>query len=180
MKIDTILYKGLINKDLRVSYIYSYDRDGQYQTIKQKPSGRYSLFQSFSIDISEGFEKPDVFVPANRYYQFTQLLSSTVKKISENLYDLFPNIGQPEFDIDSRTLERFQTEQALMSGGMTMMPAVYADESNTTHAGIRISSSIGNKSMTLPFEDAIPISKMFETFDPQVFGLSMLKIFGRM
>lgn len=180
MKIDSVLYRGLINKDLRVTYMYSYDTEGMYQTIKQKMSGRYSLFQSFSIDISEGYEKAHVFIPSNRYYQFTQLLGSAVKKISENLLDLFPNIGQPEFDIDSRTLERFQTEQALTTGGMTMMPAVYVDATNATFAGIRISSCVGNTSIVIPFEDAIPMSKMFETFDPHMFGLSMLKIFGKM
>ena len=176
-KISSPLYQGFINKDLSVNYIYEFDDVGKYQTISQNSSGKIIIRPSFYIIISEGFEKPSLFIPAMKYHHFAQLITSANKKISDNLYDIFPNITSIEFEIDSRTLQRFQTEQAMSTGGFTAVPCVYADSTSTCYPGIRIGNTKG--SIVIPLEDAIPIAHLFNTFDPNLYGLSMLRILGK-
>lgn len=179
MKIDSTLFRGIIDKDLKVILNYQFEEGGQFQTILKHTNGKIYINPSYALSITEGFGKPNIFIPGNRYYQFLSLLNNTIKAISENLYQLFPNIGKVEFDIDSRTLERFQTEKALSTAGMTMMPAVWVDTTSSSYPGIRISTNINNSSICIPFEDAIPINKMLDTFDPNAYSLSMLRILGK-
>ena len=118
-----------------------------------------------------------MFIPAYKYFQFVLLLKKTIKKISANLYDIFPNINSSEFEVDSRVLERFQTEQAMASGGMTMVPCVWVDQASQCYPSIRVTSLNGN--VVIPLEDAMSISQMLQTFDPHQFGLSVLRILGK-
>lgn len=177
MRIDTTLYKGFVNKDLRVSYLYNFEQSGQFQTIVQKDNGNVTIRPAFGISISEGFGKCHMFIPSNKYYSFASLLKKSVKLISDNLYDIFPNINRIEFEIDSRVMERFQTEQALTTNGMTMVPAVWIDSTNSCYPGIKVNTTNGY--ITIPLEDAIPISKMLNSFEPHSFGLSILRIIGK-
>lgn len=177
MKIDTCLYKGFINSDLRCSFIYQFEQDGQFQTIKTRPSGNVGISPSFGISISEGYDKNRIYMPAARYYPFATLLDKTVKLVSENLYEIFPDVNNTEFEIDSRALERFQTEKAMSTAGFTMVPAVWVNETSQCFPGIRISQQ--NGFVVVPLEDAIPMSKMFLSFDPHNYALSMLRILGK-
>lgn len=177
MRIDSLLYKGFVNKDLRVSYVYNFEASGKFQTVIQKQNGDISIYPSFGISISEGYDKGRLYLPANRYYPFTSLLKKSIKIISDNLYEIFPNINKIEFEVDSRVLERFQTEQAVNTNGMTMVPSVWVDSTSTCYPGIRISTN--NCTITIPLEDAIPISKMLSSFEPHSYGISMLRILGK-
>lgn len=177
MRIDSTLFKGFVNKDLRVVYSYNFEPTGQFQTIIQKDNGNVVIRPSFGISISEGFDKSRLFIPANKYYPFVSLLRKTIKLISDNLFEIFPNINNIEFEIDSRVLERFQTEQAMATSGMTMVPTVWVDQTSACFPGIKVTSM--NGSVDIPLEDAIPISEMLKSFEPNIFGLSILRIIGK-
>lgn len=177
---DTQLYKGSkesVNPSLLVSYLYDFQMDGNFPTIKEKRSGGYSISPSFGISISEGFDKPRIFIPGIRYYAFSTLFERAIKLVSENLFTLFPNVNKIEFEIDSRALERFQTEKALATAGMSAYPAVWCNEMNECYPGIRINNKQG--SVTIPMEDAIPLSEMFKRFDPILYSINMLRFFGK-
>jgi hypothetical protein len=74
--------------------MYTFEQDGKYQTVLQKDNGNISIMPAFSISISEGFEKSRMFLPSSKYFQFVLLLKKTVNVISDNLYDIFPNINK--------------------------------------------------------------------------------------
>lgn len=177
MRVDSILYRGFVNKDLRVTYVYKFESDGKFPTIVQRDNGNVVIYPSYGLSISEGFEKSQIYIGMNKYYSFASLLNKCVKLISDNLYDIFPNINKIEFEIDSRMMERFQTEQALSTNGLTMFPAVWTDGSGTCFPGIQI--NMINGSITIPLEDAISIGTMLQTFEPNHFGLSILRILGK-
>ncbi len=177
---DTQLYKGSkesVNPGLMVTYLYDFEVGGNFPTIKEKRNGSYSINPSFGISISEGFDKPRIFIPGIRYYAFSTLFEKAIKLISENLFTIFPNVNKIEFEIDSRALERFQTEKALTTAGMSAYPAVWSDETNACYPGIRINTKQGY--VTIPLEDAIPLSEMFKRFDPILYSINMLRFFGK-
>lgn len=181
MRVDTPLFRGTqesVNKNLLVSYVYMFEPTGQFQTVKERSNGNITINPSFGISISEGFDKPRIFIPGSKYHAFLTLLTKVTTLVSENLYEIFPNINKIEFEIDSRVLERFQTEKALTTAGMTAIPAVWVDETSSCYPGIRINTSNGY--VTIPFEDAIPMCEMFKSFDPIVYSINMLRFFGRM
>lgn len=178
MRIDSTLFRGFVDKNLRVTYSYKFESTGTFQTIMQKNETTY-ISPSFSIMIGGKFGEPYLFIPSSKYYYFIGMLDKTIKLISDNLYDLFPDIGKIEFEVDQRILERFQTEKAMSTGGITMMPSVWVNPTDGTFPGIKIETDIKNQSLIIPFEDAIPISRMFQTFDPHLCGLSMLRILGK-
>ena len=178
MKLNTVVYRGFINRDLRVEYVYQFEAEGQWATITQRPnSSIVNIKPSYGIAISEGFDKARLWVPYTKYYTFVCILEKAIKLISEHMFELFPRVGSNEFEVDSRVLQRFQTEQALASNGFTVMPCVWADAYNQCHAGMRISTT--GESIAIPLEDALPISKFFNTFDPNGFGLSLLRLLGK-
>lgn len=177
---DTQLYKGSkesVNPQMLVTYIYDFQMDGNFPTIKEKRNGGYTINPSFGISISEGFDKPRIFIPGIRYFAFSTLFDKAIKLVSENLFTIFPNVNKIEFEIDSRALERFQTEKALASAGMSAYPAVWCDETNACYPGIRINTKQG--SVIIPLEDAIPLNELFKRFDPICYSISMLRFFGK-
>ena len=177
MRIDSVLYRGFVDKDLRVTYIYNFESYGKFPTIIQKDNGNVVIYPAYALSISEGFDKPHVYIPTNKYHSFVSLLEKCIKLVSDNLYDIFPNVNKIEFETDSRVLERFQTEQALSTNGITMIPAVWTDGSGSCFPGIQI--NMMNGSITIPFEDVISIGQMLKTFEPNQFGLSILRIIGK-
>lgn len=177
MRIDTTIHKGIINDALRVSYVYSFEPAGKFQTIREKENGNVTISQSFGISISEGFDKARIYLPANKYYPFATLMEKTVNNISKNLYEIFPNVGKLEFDVDSRALERFQTEKALNVAGMTAIPTVWSDSTGMCYPAIKI--NIVGGSVSIPLEDAISISSMLNKFDPFNYAISLLRVMGK-
>lgn len=180
MTYDTQIYKGTrtsINPDLSIIYQYDFQTNGDYVTVKRKKNGGYMINPSFSITISEGFEKNRIFLPGMYYYPFTTLLEKIVKQTSENLFTLFPDINKMEFEIDAKALERFQTEKALMVAGMTASPCIWVNKIGETFPAIQIKSKYGM--IEIPLEDAIPIVELLKGFDPMVYSISMLRFFGK-
>ena len=92
MRIDSVLYRGFINKDLRVTYIYNFESSGKFPTIIQKDNGNVVIYPAYALSISEGFDKPHVYIPTNKYHSFVSLLEKCIKLVSDNLYDIFPNV----------------------------------------------------------------------------------------
>lgn len=181
MYYDTQLYRGSndsINKELLVVYTYDFSTTGDFPTVKTKPNGKQVIYPSFSISISEGFDKNRIFLPSNKYYVFKTLFSKAIKIVSENLFEIFPNINKIEFEADERVLERFQTEKALSVSGMTAMPCVWTNPQNECFPAIKIESKYG--CVSIPLEDAIPLEAMFTSFDPIVYSLTMLHFFGKL
>lgn len=179
---DTVLYRGgreSCNKSLRITYTYSYNpATEKFATVHEKQNGNgVYIDPSYSLSISEGFEKPRIFIPGNKYFAFISLLNKAVDLVSENLFTLFPNVNKQEFESDSRALERFQTEKALAVCGITAMPIVWSDETGVCYPAIKFSSTIGN--VSIPLEDAIQIKELLNHFDPICYSATMLTFFEK-
>lgn len=173
-RVEAILFRGYLNNEFRCSFIYTLTVEGKFKTVVQRDEGSYTIHPSYILNISEGYERPSLYISSRRFYQFITLLNKTVKVIQDNLYDIFPNVNRTEFEIDSRTLERFQTEQALSTAGMTMMPAVWMDSSSQCYPGIRIMTTDRPGGITIPLEDAIPFAELLHGFDANAFGINLL------
>lgn len=180
MTYDMTIYRGSKesnNPDFIITYQYKFEQNGEYPTVKRKKNGGYIISPSFSISLSEGFDRNRLFIPSSLYYPFISLFDKSVKLISDNLFILFPDISRMEFEVDPKALERFQTEKALTTAGMTGMPSTWVNKFNETFAALRISSKYGV--ITIPIEDAVAINELFKTFDPMVYSISMLRFFGK-
>lgn len=179
---DTTIFRGSkdsCNKDLRITYIYSYANElEKFPTVREKNNGNgVTIDPSFAMSISEGFEKGRLFIPGNKYFAFISLFDKAVDLISDNLYTLYPNISRVDFEIDSKALERFQTEKALAVAGITAMPSIWCDEMNKSYPSVKFNSVLGT--VNIPLEDAIQIREMFKRFDPICYAASMLHFFAR-
>ena len=173
-RIESILMKGYVNKGLRMSYVYNLELDSKYNTIVETDEGNIKIYPAYMICISEPYPGPRVFISSMKYFTFVVLLEKSVKLIQENLFELFPNVGKVEFDMDDSALERFQKEKALSSADITIIPVVYTDSTSTCSPGLRISIENKDSSIVIPLEDAIAMNRLFSTFDPNIYGLSIL------
>ncbi len=178
MKINYKIYRGSVDKNLSVTYAYTYTDVGDFQTVTQRDNGSVTIIPSYGINISRGFNQEHIYITSNQYYVFTSLLLKTVKMISDHLYEIFPNVGKVEFEIDTKTLERFQIEKAIAADGITMIPTVWVDETNQCFPGIQI-NTLKLGTIKIPLQDAIPMSLMFKSFDPLATSLTMLRICGK-
>lgn len=173
-RIESVIFKGNTNKSLTVSYIFNANTEGKFKCIEEDEKGNIKLYPGYLIQINPGYPLPRIFISPRKYYTFTLLLEKSVKLIQKNLFDLFPNVNQTEFETDDRALERFQTEKALSGAGITIVPAVYVDSSNQCYPGLRISLEDKPDSVTIPLEDAMGISHMFKSFEPHTYGMTIL------
>ena len=174
MRIDTTLFKGIINKNLLCSYIFQYEEAGQFQTIRVRQSSQTKVITPcYSIAISEGYDKNRLFIPSTKYASFVCLFHKSVKLVQENIYDIFPKMDQTDMEVDTRALQRFQTEKAMSTAGLTITPSIWVDEGSQTYPGIRCSGS-GN--VTIPMEDAIALDQVLKNFDPTQFMISMITL----
>lgn len=178
MRINYKMYRGSTDKNLTVQYVYQFEPSGDFQTVMQRENGTVSILPSFGISVSNGYDRDRVYITSNQYFQFTSLLERCVKLVSDHLYEIFPNVGRAEFEIDTKTLERFQTEKAMAADGITMVPEVWVDETNQCYPGIRI-NTLKLGTIRIPLQDAIAISKMLSTFDPHLFSISLLRVCGK-
>lgn len=177
--INMRLFRGQINRDLLVNYLYQY-RDGnnpenKYPSVRMtQPSQSLVIDPSFGLSISEGFEKDRLFVPGSKWFQFTTLFSKTITEISKVLYEIFPNISGTDIDIDNRALDMFKTERACSTCGFTMLPCIWFDTTNQGYPAIQIDGL--NGSCKIPFEDAIPLNAILNNVDPLTYGLQVLSL----
>lgn len=172
------LYKGMdINKDLQVSMNVVYDYDSQYTTIKI--SGNNITFnRSYTLSISEGYEKPHIFVTSNEWAPFVSILRKSIKLIQENFHNIFPAQGRiNREDIDMKELERFQTEKCMFLNGISIIPIIYSTEYEN-FPGIMVRNK-RNESVRIPFEDAIIISEVLDKIEPNLLSIQYLQMLMR-
>lgn len=173
-RIESVLYKGIVNRSLTVAYVYFLRLEGKYKMIEEDNNGNIHIYPSYLIQLNPGFPNPRFFISPRQYFSFIAMFDKSVKLIQENLFELFPNVSKSEFEIDERALNRFQTEKALCTANLIMMPSVYVDSTNQCYPGLNISSTDKSGSITIPLEDAIAINQLFKTFDPNTFGMNVL------
>ena len=173
-KINHLLMKGTVDKDLYVTYRYKFSNE-EYPTIKQF-NGLISIAPTYSITISRNFED-SIFIPDRQYFSFVELLSKTTRAISDELYKLFPDINDIEFGIDHKMLDIFRVEKAMSTNGITMLPTVWVDSTSKCYPGIEISGN--NRCFKFPLEDAIIMNRLFDVFDPINMGMNMLRMLGK-
>ena len=183
-KLNTLLMNGYVDKDLKVKYSFNLETESKFQTVYESQKGDIYLSPYYSITITEGFQRPSVFITGRQYHGFVRLLDKSIQLIKENFYELFPNPNQMEFEVDSNVLERFITEKAMSSVGITIVPCVWVDTQQLSYPGIQITSSstINSQSYDLikiPFEDAISMSQMFNTMDINTLTMQSLQMMAR-
>lgn len=172
------LYKGMdINKDLQVSMNVIYDYDSQYATVKI--SGNNITFnRSYTLSISEGYEKSRIFVTSNEWAPFVSILRKSIKLIQENFHNIFPAQGRiNREDIDMKELERFQTEKCMFLNGISIIPIIYSTEYEN-FPGIMVRNK-RNESVRIPFEDAIIISEVLDKIEPNLLSIQYLQMLMR-
>lgn len=172
------LYRGMdINKDLQVSMNVVYDYDSQYTTVKI--SGNNITFnRSYTLSITEGYEKPRIFISSNEWAPFVSILRKSIKLIQENFHNIFPSEGRiNREDIDMKELERFQTEKCMFLNGISIIPIIYSTEYEN-FPGIMVRNK-RNESVRIPFEDAIIISEILDKIEPNLLSIQYLQMLMR-
>ena len=169
------LYRGMdINKDLQVTMNIVYDYNSQFPTIKTIGENLY-FNRAYALSISEGYEKARIFMTNNEWAPFVSILRKSIRLIQENFHSIFPSQGKfNRDDLDTKELERFQTEKCLYLNGISIIPIVYTTEYDT-FPGILIRNK-RNESVRIPFEDAIIISEILDKIEPNVLSIEYLKI----
>ena len=168
-----VLCKGMVNKNARVSYSYRYSSEGEFSTVRSNEKSTW-IYPAFSVNISEGYDMPAVFIPASQYFMFVALFHKSLLNIQAHIHELYPNMNQDEFEMDSLMLERYLLEKAMNVGGMSIVPSKWVDPTNKCYPAMKIENAFG--SCTIPIEDCISFDQMFMSFDPNTFGLIMLNM----
>lgn len=171
-RINHTLYSGNVNKSLRVNYIYKVENE-RFQTVKSTSHG-FNILPGFSISISEGFEMDKIFIPGGFYHMFVALFHKSIPIVQQHIHELYPNLNQEEFEINSRVLERFMTEKALGAGGTSIVPDKWVDQTGKCYPALKVDGLYGH--CKIPLEDCIALDQLFMTFDPLTFGLIMLNM----
>ena len=166
-----VLCRGMINRDARVAYSYRYENGGKFSTVYTGEKSTW-IYPAFSINVSDGGSS--MFIPSTQYFMFVALFHKSLVTIQTHIHELYPNMNQDEFEMDSRVLERYLLEKAMNVGGMTMTPSKWVDPTNKCYAAMKMENAYG--SCTIPIEDCIAFDQMFMTFDPNTFGLIMLNM----
>ena len=176
--INIRIFRGNVNKDILVNFIYTYqtpnDPENKFPTLRKTQSGTVIVDHNYGLSISQGFDQSRVFIGTKLWSQFVTLLDKSVKLISENLLDIFPDVNSCEFEIDNRALERYQTEKACSVAGMTIIPTVWVDNGQQCYPAIQISTL--KDSCVIPLEDAIPLSAFLNKIDPIIYGFNTLQL----
>lgn len=173
-KIRQILYRGTINKRMRVSYTYKYENGSDYATVRNLETGGYSIIPSYSISISEGFERDNIFIPGNGYWLFVALFHKSLELIQTHLNELYTNMNEDEFDMNGKAVEIFIQEKSLRANGIGIVPDKWVDDNGKCYVALHVDGEYGG--VTIPLVDAIGMDCMFMHFDPNTFGLIMLNM----
>jgi hypothetical protein len=185
--VDVICFRGSINKDLTVNFLYSFDDNSKYKPIdhRQIPNKNGQMVDSCKIypnillNISQGYGAPFISVGSNTYFPFITLLEKSVKQVSEHLYEIFPDVDKIEFSGDSKMLEIYRTEKAITAAGMTCYPTIWVDSTQQCYPAIKCVTQRQPNGVIIPLADAIALNKMFSTFDPNMYGITMLRVLGK-
>lgn len=186
MKIYEKLYRGNIDKRLEMTFSYNMSNEpgDKFKSVFVKPNAYVSYVPDYALSIkiidknNPGVDQ-SIFIPQNRFYAFRKLLVNTLKSISEDLYKLYPGIGSPEFNISEIELEQFKHSKLESSMGMTIIPGIWdGPNGEQTQPGVIITSNITSaQPVNIPLEDAISISELLSTFDPNDVSLQLHQMF---
>lgn len=177
MKIYVDLYKGFICKNLVCQFNCSYEPDPESK-IKTFAYGQGwgSIRISYALCIKAGYkDRSGIFITDKQFGSFRVLLKNSIKLISENLYDLFPNIGSPEFEISTKALERFKMEKVQSSMNITIVPTVYVSTTQETFPGLCIDDGRGGTAV-LPLEDAVSMHETLKSLDPINLSMNIIQM----
>lgn len=174
MRIDCLMMRGINDTSLRIYYSAEFDLQGQYQNIRAMGDNRFKIYPSFSIKFSKGADGGYMWLKQTQYIPFVTLLEKSIKLISDNLYEIFPDVNKTEFEADTKMLAVYQTEKALSMCGLTLAPCVWVNETEECFPGIQIySQNAGFFKMSM--EDAIVLSKLLSVFDPINMYMSLIQ-----
>lgn len=182
-RVETVLFRGTLNSNMTVSYMYTWDDASKYKplsknTLMDRSNQQFEsvkIFPNILLTVSEGYGRPFVSIGNNGYFAFVTLLEKSVKQVSEHLYEIFPDVDKIEFSGDSKMLEIYRTEKALTSANITMFPVVWVNETSQCFPAIKVTTQTQPSGISIPLEDAIAMSKMLSCFDPNSYGLMMLR-----
>jgi hypothetical protein len=174
-RVSYVLYRGSVNKQLRLMFGYKYEPNGDYPTIKMIESGTRIIDSKFSISISEGFEKDRIFIPGGSYWLFVALFHKSLTLIQSCLNELYTNMSEDEFEVNSKALEIFIQEKSLRVNGMSIVPTKWVTDTGKCYVALHVTGEHGEA--TIPLQDAIGMDALFTSFDPITFGLVMLGMF---
>jgi hypothetical protein len=186
MKIYERLYRGNIDKRLEMTFVYDMSNapDDKFKSVFVKPNSYIAYTPNFVltmkiIDKNNPGMFQSLFVPQKHFYAFRKLLVNTLKSISEDLYKLYPGIGSPEFNISEIELEQFKQSKLESSMGMAMIPGIWdGPNGEETQPGIIITiDTASSQPINVPLEDAISISELLSTFDPNAVSLQLHQMF---
>lgn len=175
-KVVYTVFKGSINRDLKTDYIFTIDTDpaSKYRNVRVMPEHHTTYVRpNYSINISEGFEKPNVFVPNVHVPCVLDIIAKTLKAVTEHFKELYPTIGGSDCDIDPVALDTFSRDHAVAVNGYSALPCIYVTAEGECKPAIRLMSP-KNESVKLPLADAIVLSKKLEKFDPDMFSMMVL------
>jgi len=178
--INHILYKGNINRELTVEYVYSFisDHANLKPTISSNGNGYLNIHSYFGIRIQEKYGKNHkMWITAKQYWTMISMLKKAVTLMTDNLYKLYPNIGSASFQVDQIALERFQSEKSLYSNNISIQPSIWFDQTDQPYPAIEI-NTVGS-TIKITFEDALGLVEMFQNFDPNAFGINLLRLIGK-
>lgn len=176
--INNIIYQGIVNPELRITFTYIFDIESDKAAIISKDDNRYYVFPNYFLSISEGYEKTTINIGSKRYFALVTLFEKSVKMIQDSLYDLFPNLNSEEFEIDQRALERFKLEKAVSSAKITIVPSTWVNRTQQCFPALSIINDVKNQLVTIPLEDAIGISALFQRFEPNTFSMMLITNMG--
>lgn len=186
MKIYAKLYRGNIDKRLEVTFAYDManNPDSKFKSVFVKPNSYISYSPNYALSMRI-FDKNNpgvdqsVFIPEHHFYAFRKLFVNTLKSISEDLYKLYPGIGSPEFNISEIELEQFKQSKLESSMGMTIIPGIWdGPNAEQTQPGVIVTSDNAvSQPINIPLEDAISISELLSTFDPNAVSLQLHQMF---
>lgn len=186
-RIDTLLFSGSVNKEFRINFLFTVKNgDDKFAPVKYSqvqdqtgvPTDVLKIFPSMLLNISEGFGRQFILIGTNTYFSFVTLLSKSIDLISSHLYEIYPDVDKIEFEGDQKMLEIYRNEKALTANGITMYPTIYVNNTSQCFPAIKVVTTKHPLGITIPMEDAIAINRMFSTFDPISYGLTMMKITG--
>ena len=73
----------------------------------------------------------------------------------------------------------FQTEKAIQTAGITMVPDIWVDETQQCFPAIKCTTTRYPSGVRIPLEDAKALSTTLNCFDPHIYGLVLLGLLGK-
>lgn len=177
-KIKLRLFRGSIDTEFEASYLYFYkdvnNPNNEYPTLKRSQNGTIIVDHNYGLSLTKGYGNEPIFIGAKTWNQFVTLFDKSVTLISENLLEIFPDVNMEEFEIDQRALQRFQSEKACSTAGISILPTVWVNAAQQCFPALEIKTLKGR--CIIPLEDAIPLRRLLNNIDPIAYGFDAMQM----